>query len=238
MKEVYTYHHLPERVTSTMPDVQVIDMTDHTSVISSELHQAMTHSLTNNEQVILLLNRRGYHNYVICESCGFVPKCKDCDVSLTYHHKKQKLQCHYCGYQTTPMTTCRECGSEHLQYEGLGTEQLEAHVQELFPDVSILRMDKDTTSTKQAHQTYLNEFEAGQHHILIGTQMIAKGLDFLNVGVVGVLDIDSLLHLPDYHSAERTYQLITQVAGRAGRHQLQGKVYVQTLNPTLASSRK
>ena len=232
MKEVYTYHHLPERVTSTMPEVQVIDMTDQTSVISSELHQAMSYSLANNEQVILLLNRRGYHNYVICESCGFVPKCKDCDVSLTYHHKKQKLQCHYCGYQTAPMTICSECGSEHLQYEGLGTEQLEAHVQELFPDVSILRMDKDTTSTKQAHQTYLNEFEAGQHQILIGTQMIAKGLDFLNVGVVGVLEIDSLLHLPDYHSAERTYQLITQVAGRAGRHHLQGKVYVQTLNPS------
>ena len=231
MKEVYTYHHLPERVTSTMPEVQVIDMTDQTSVISSELHQAMSYSLAKKEQVILLLNRRGYHNYVICESCGFVPKCKDCDVSLTYHHKKQKLQCHYCGYQTAPMTICSECGSEHLQYEGLGTEQLEAHVQELFPEVSILRMDKDTTSTKQAHQTYLNEFEAGQHQILIGTQMIAKGLDFLNVGVVGVLEIDSLLHLPDYHSAERTYQLITQVAGRAGRHQLQGKVYVQTLNP-------
>ena len=232
MKEVYTYHHLPERVTSTMPEVQVIDMTDQMSVISSELHQAMTESLAKKEQIILLLNRRGYHNYVICESCGFVPKCKDCDVSLTYHHKKQKLQCHYCGYQTAPMTICSECGSEHLQYEGLGTEQLEAHVQELFPDVSILRMDKDTTSTKQAHQTYLNEFEVGQHQILIGTQMIAKGLDFLNVGVVGVLEIDSLLHLPDYHSAERTYQLITQVAGRAGRHHLQGKVYVQTLNPS------
>ena len=232
MKEVYTYHHLPERVTSTMPEVQVIDMTDQMSVISSELHQAMTESLAKKEQIILLLNRRGYHNYVICESCGFVPKCKDCDVSLTYHHKKQKLQCHYCGYQTAPMTICSECGSEHLQYEGLGTEQLEAHVQELFPDVSILRMDKDTTSTKQAHQTYLNEFEAGQHQILIGTQMIAKGLDFLNVGVVGVLEIDSLLHLPDYHSAERTYQLITHVAGRAGRHHLQGKVYVQTLNPS------
>ena len=231
MKEVYMYHHLPERVTSTMPEVQVIDMTDQMSVISSELHQAMTESLAKKEQIILLLNRRGYHNYVICESCGFVPKCKDCDVSLTYHHKKQKLQCHYCGHQTAPMTICSECGSEHLQYEGLGTEQLEAHVQELFPDVSILRMDKDTTSTKQAHQTYLNEFEAGQHQILIGTQMIAKGLDFLNVGVVGVLEIDSLLHLPDYHSAERTYQLITQVAGRAGRHHLQGKVYVQTLNP-------
>jgi primosomal protein N' (replication factor Y) len=231
MKEVYHYHHLPERVTSTMPEVHVVDMTEQTSVISTPLHQAINQSLANHEQVILLLNRRGYHNYVICEACGYVPKCKNCDVSLTYHHQKQKLQCHYCGYQTSPMTTCPECRSDHLQYEGLGTEQLEDHVKELFPTTSVLRMDKDTTSTKQAHQTFLNEFEAGQHQILIGTQMIAKGLDFVNVGVVGVLEIDSLLHLPDYHSAERTYQLITQVAGRAGRHHLQGSVYVQTLNP-------
>jgi primosomal protein N' (replication factor Y) (superfamily II helicase) len=231
MKEVYQYHHLPERVTSTYPDIQVIDMTEQTSVISTELRAAMTTSLELNQQVLLLLNRRGYHNYVICEACGHVPKCKDCDVSLTYHHKKHKLQCHYCGYQTTPTTTCVECGSDHLQYEGMGTEQLQDHVQTLFPDQSIIRMDKDTTSTKQAHQTYLNEFEAGQHQILIGTQMIAKGLDFINVGVVGVLDIDSLLHLPDFHSSERTFQLITQVAGRAGRHHLQGKVFVQTLNP-------
>jgi primosomal protein N' (replication factor Y) (superfamily II helicase) len=230
-KGVYQLLRLPDRYAASLPSIEVVDLTQTPGVLSLPLTKAIGQSLQRNEQVLLLQNRRGFHNYMICQACGHVPKCPDCDVSLTYHQKAHSFVCHYCGHKSTPPTTCSMCHSEQLDYQGVGTEQLEALVKETFPLAKVLRMDRDTTGTKQAHETYLTAFEAQEYDILVGTQMIAKGLDFKNVGLVGVIDVDSMLQLPDFHSSERTYQLLTQVAGRAGRHLVAGHVIIQTYNP-------
>ena len=230
-KGLYQLLRLPDRYAASLPTIEFVDLTDHPGVLSARLTQAMEQSLQQKEQILLLQNRRGFHNYMICQACGHVPKCPDCDVSLTYHQKAHSFVCHYCGHKSIPPTACSMCRSEQLDYQGVGTEQLEALVKETFPMASVLRMDRDTTGTKQAHETLLTAFEAREYDILVGTQMIAKGLDFTNVGLVGVIDVDSMLHLPDFHSSERTYQLLTQVAGRAGRHLVPGHVIIQTYNP-------
>ena len=228
---VYQLHRLPERYNASLPSIEIVDLTEEEGIFSAALLQAMDATLARNEQLILLQNRRGYHNYMICLDCGHVPHCPHCDVSFTYHQRANSFVCHYCGEKAVPPKTCPVCQQDHLDYQGVGTEQIERLVQERYPDKHVLRMDRDTTNTKQAHQTYLDAFEARQYDILVGTQMIAKGLDFTNVGLVGVIDIDSMLHLPDFHASERTYQLLTQVAGRAGRHLVPGHVIIQTYNP-------
>ncbi len=230
-KGVYQLLRLPDRYAAQLPTIEIVDLKESPAMFSDALLQAMRERLARNEQILLLQNRRGYNNYLICETCGHVPKCPDCDVSLTYHQRGHRFVCHYCGHKTSPPTSCAQCGSETLRYEGAGTEQIEERVHALFPQANVLRMDKDTTGTKQAHQTYLDAFEAREFDVLVGTQMIAKGLDFTNVGLVGVMDIDTMLHLPDFHASERTYQLLTQVAGRAGRHLVPGHVIIQTYNP-------
>ena len=230
-RNVYQLHKLPERYNASLPSIQIVDLTLEEGIFSQALLDAMDATLARNEQLILLQNRRGYHNYMICLDCGHVPHCPHCDVSFTYHQRANTFICHYCGEKATPPSVCSVCQSDHLEYQGTGTEQIERLVQERYPTKHVLRMDKDTTSTKHAHQTYLDAFEARTYDILVGTQMIAKGLDFTNVGLVGVIDIDSMLHLPDFHASERTYQLLTQVAGRAGRHLVPGHVIIQTYNP-------
>jgi primosomal protein N' (replication factor Y) len=228
---VYQLHRLPERYNASLPTIEIVDLTEEEGVFSNALIQAMDATLARNEQVILLQNRRGFHNYMICLDCGHVPHCPHCDVSFTYHQRANSFVCHYCGEKATPPKVCSVCNQDHLDYQGIGTEQIERLVQERYPNKQVLRMDRDTTGSKQAHQTYLDDFEARKYDILVGTQMIAKGLDFTNVGLVGVIDIDSMLHLPDFHASERTYQLLTQVAGRAGRHLVPGHVIIQTYNP-------
>ena len=180
---------------------------------------------------MLLLNRRGFSTHVHCPSCGHVAQCAHCDVALTFHRKAAALVCHHCGWETAPMAKCPKCSAAALRYQGLGTEKLQQELEERFPDRVIQRMDSDTMSKPGSHQRVLDAFKAGLIHILVGTQMIAKGLDFPNVTLVGVVNADVGLHLPDFRAAERTFQLLAQVAGRAGRGDKIGTVMVQTFTP-------
>ena len=182
---------------------------------------------------MLLMNRRGYHAFVSCRSCGHVMKCPNCDVSMTYHVSggDNLLHCHYCGHAEPPPAICPECGSRYIRYFGAGTQKVEEELHRLFPGVGVVRMDIDTTSGKDGHQKLLDEFRSGRARILVGTQMIAKGLDFPRVTLVGVVAADMTLNLPDYRARERTFQLLTQVAGRAGRGEIPGQVVVQTYKP-------
>lgn len=237
MKGVYQLVELQHRATSTpLPNTQIVDMTleakkGNLSIISDKLYQTILDRLKKDEQVILLLNRRGYHHFILCRSCGYAMMCENCDISLTYHKRIQRLKCHYCGYETKPPKVCPMCGSEHISGFGYGTEKVEEELRQLFPDTTILRMDVDTTRRKGAHERILRQFREKKAHILLGTQMIAKGLDFEDVTLVGVLMADTTLKLPDFRASERTFQLITQVAGRAGRHREQSDVIIQTYNP-------
>jgi primosomal protein N' (replication factor Y) (superfamily II helicase) len=191
--------------------------------------------------VILFQNRRGFAPYTECKQCGHVPHCIQCDVSLIYHKNQQKLTCHYCGYSITPPKTCSACGSNQLHYKGMGTEKIEEDIEILFPNAKIARMDLDSTRSKYAYKQLIDDFESGNIDILIGTQMVTKGLDFNNVNVVGILNADSILNFPDFRSFERAFQLMTQVRGRAGRSNKKGKVFIQTSktdHPVLAHVKK
>ena len=195
---------------------------------SPRLLEEIEKSLLNKEQVILFQNRRGFAPVCSCKSCGWTAKCQSCDVSLTYHKQQQLLKCHYCGYSENLVKKCKACTSIEVQIKGYGTEKLEEELQPFFPDCIIKRLDLDTTRKKNAYQTIINDFENRNIDILIGTQMLTKGLDFDHVSLVGIINADALLNFPDFRSYERSYQLMAQVSGRAGRKNKQGKVLIQT----------
>jgi primosomal protein N' (replication factor Y) (superfamily II helicase) len=199
--------------------------------LTPPLYEAVSRALMAREQVILFQNRRGFAPYTECRKCGHVPHCVQCDVSLIYHKQQQKLVCHYCGYNINPPSTCSACGSNQLHYKGFGTEKIEEDIEILFPSAKIARMDLDSTRSKYAYRQLIDDFESGNIDILIGTQMVTKGLDFTNVSLVGVLNADSILNFPDFRSFERAYQLLTQVRGRAGRSNKMGRVIIQTSQP-------
>lgn len=199
--------------------------------LTPPLFNAIENALSKKQQVILFQNRRGFAPYTECKQCGHVPHCIQCDVSLIYHKHSQKLTCHYCGYSIAPPKTCSACGSNNLQYKGMGTEKIEEDIEVLFPKAKVARMDLDSTRSKYAYKQLIDDFEGGNIDILIGTQMVTKGLDFNNVSVVGVLNADSILNFPDFRSFEKAFQLITQVKGRAGRDKEKGKVFIQTTQP-------
>ncbi len=219
-----------------LPTVHVVDMRDelkmgNRSVFSGALLNGLKSCLDAGKQAILFVNRRGYSTFVSCRSCGYTVGCTQCDVSMTYHSSENVLRCHYCGQEAAVPSVCPECGSSYIKYFGVGTQRVEEEVKKYFPQVPVLRMDNDTTHTKDAHETLLSGFRRGEARVLVGTQMIAKGLDFPNVTMVGIIAADAMLKLPDYRSAERTFQLLTQAAGRAGRADSPGEVFLQTYDP-------
>ena len=219
-----------------LPAVTIVDLREelkngNRSMFSETLVEAMRQRLDRGEQIVLFLNRRGYSSFVLCRDCGTVVQCTNCDISLTYHRSQEKLKCHYCGYEEYVPQECPQCQSDHIRFFGTGTQKVEEEIYRFFPEARVLRMDVDTTKKKGAHETILDAFGEGKADILLGTQMIAKGLDFPNITLVGVLSADTSLHLPDYRAAERTFQLMTQVSGRAGRHELPGEVVIQTYTP-------
>ena len=201
------------------------------TMFSRRLREALTQRLERGEQTVLLLNRRGYSTFVMCRSCGYTAGCPHCEIALTYHQRSGVLRCHYCGHAERQPEECPACGSPHIRYFGTGTERVEEELYRAFPGIRVIRMDVDTTGTKGAHEKLLTAFGRREADVLLGTQMVAKGLDFPLVTLVGVIAADTSLHLPDFRAAERTFQLITQVAGRAGRHDLPGEVVVQTYSP-------
>ncbi|MBL6446779.1 primosomal protein N' [Fulvivirga sp. 29W222] len=217
-----------------LPDFVVADMIRERNKklskgeFSSELVSSINQALENKEQVIIFQNRRGYSPYITCNECGWIPKCNSCAVSLTYHQYRKELRCHYCGYKEPLPSTCEACGATHLKTIGFGTEKLEEEISLLFPQARVQRMDLDTTRKKRSYDTIISDFEQGNIDILVGTQMVSKGLDFDNVNLVGIFDVDRMLHFPDFRSFERTFQLSTQVSGRAGRRNKKGKVVIQT----------
>ena len=219
-----------------LPEVVIADMRrevrrGNNSSFSTPLKEEMEKCLESGKQAILFLNRRGYSQTVICKECGYVAKCEHCDVSLTYHRDEDTLKCHYCGMRYSMLSACPDCGGKKLTYAGTGTQRIVAELQKLYPTARILRMDNDTTSGKEGHYKILKTFADKKADILVGTQMIAKGHDFPSVTLVGILDADMSLHFSDYRSGERTFQLLTQVAGRSGRAQEKGKVVLQTFDP-------
>jgi len=238
----YQLLEMPRRVLNRpLPEVGTIDLraegqrvgggTSGRGSISRLLHQAIQAALHDDGQVILLLNRRGYSTHIQCPACGEVVRCPDCDIALTHHKTGDQVLCHLCDYRASPPTRCPACDSGEIRYWGLGTQKLEAEVRARFPNAPLLRMDADTMRARGAHEKALSEFSEGKARILLGTQMIAKGLDFPNVTLVGVIQADTALHLPDFRAAERTFHLVTQVAGRTGRGEKGGRVLVQTFSP-------
>ena len=219
----------------TLPIVKIIDMKEeikkHNFIFSKELDEKIKEKLKRKEQIILLLNRRGYSSIESCNNCGEVMKCPNCDISLTYHKTSDMLRCHYCGYAIKKYIECPKCHSTDLKDYGLGTQKLEEELNKKY-NAKIIRMDMDTTSRKGAHQKIIEDFEQEKYDILVGTQMIAKGLDFPKVTLVGVINADASLNIPDFRSSERTFQLLCQVSGRAGRGEYKGEVIIQTYNPT------
>ncbi len=237
-KGVYQHLRLTQRANplATIPEVQVIDFRDYigqneTSNFTPPLLEAIQDRLAKKEQVVLMLNRRGYSSFVMCRECGTVDTCPNCDISLTLHMDTKTMNCHYCGFSKDIPQACPNCKSRSIRYYGTGTQKAYDELAELFPQARILRMDVDTTRKKGSHQTLLDQFGRGEADILLGTQMIAKGLDFPNVTLVGVLNADTALNLPDFRSSERTFQLLTQVSGRAGRAEKVGQVLIQSYNP-------
>lgn len=236
-KGVYQLINLEERVQGRpLPKVEIVDMRSelhegNRSMFSRVLFDKITHCLEREEQMVLFLNRRGFSTFVMCRDCGFVQQCPHCDISLTYHKVTQSHRCHYCGYSEKQVQQCPECESEHIRFFGTGTQKVEEELHKHFPGIRVVRMDVDTTQKKGSHERLLQNFRDQRADVLLGTQMIAKGLDFEKVTLVGVIAADSLLHLPDFRAAEKTFQLLTQVSGRAGRHQLLGEVVVQTYTP-------
>ncbi|MEX3621173.1 primosomal protein N' [Viridibacillus arvi] len=236
-KQVYTLLTLKKRaMQQSLPTVEIIDMREqlkngNRSMFSDELAEAIRIRLEKKEQMVLFLNRRGFSSFVLCRDCGTVVQCKNCDISMTYHRSQEKLKCHYCGYEEQVPHECPECQSEHIRFFGTGTQKVESEIYKFFPEARVLRMDVDTTRQKGSHERILDAFGHGEADILLGTQMIAKGLDFPNITLVGVLSADTSLNLPDFRAAERTFQLLTQVSGRAGRHDKPGEVFIQTYTP-------
>ncbi|MGG1247145.1 primosomal protein N' [Bacillus spizizenii] len=237
-KGVYELLSLKHRVNhQVMPEVSLVDMREelrsgNRSMFSVELMEKLEETISKGEQAVLFLNKRGYSSFVMCRDCGYVPQCPHCDISMTYHRYGQRLKCHYCGHEEPVPHTCPECASEHIRFFGTGTQRVEEELTKVLPNARVIRMDVDTTSRKGAHEKLLSAFGEGKADILLGTQMIAKGLDFPNVTLVGVLSADTTLHIPDFRSAEKTFQLLTQVSGRAGRHEKPGKVIIQTYTPS------
>lgn len=221
---------------SSLPDVEIIDLRNelangNRSMISSRLKEEIENNLLRKKQTILYFNRRGFSTFLMCEDCGSTFKCKRCNITLTYHKNEGKLKCHYCGYEEKVPTECPDCHSKHIKYFGAGTQKLEEDVKKMFPTASIIRMDVDTVSKKNSHEDILNTFKNDNIDILIGTQMVVKGHHFPNVTLVGVVFADNNLNIGDYRANEKTFQTLTQVAGRAGREKDQGKVIIQTYNP-------
>lgn len=220
-----------------LPEVNIIDLRQYKNAMKGNLSAALYHAIKKaigqKEQIILLYNRRGFANYLQCQSCGHIPQSPECSVSLTYHKHKNLLMCHYSGYARRVDKFCENCGSEDLEIKGSGTQKIEEELKEFFPDAKILRFDRDTTSKKDAHNKILSKFGNGDADILVGTQLVAKGLDFPNVTVVGVIDADTELAFPSFQSSENMYQLLSQVAGRSGRGEKAGAVYIQTRNPEI-----
>ncbi|MCB5951186.1 primosomal protein N' [Enterococcus sp. BWT-B8] len=237
-KKVYRHLLLTQRANSaaSLPQIDVIDMRSEVrqkniSTFSQLLQNKLQERLERKEQSVLLLNRRGYSSFVMCRDCGFVVPCPNCDISLTLHMDTKTMKCHYCGHEEGIPHQCPNCSSDKIRYYGTGTQKVEEELQQLLPGARILRMDVDTTRRKGAHERILSAFENQEADILLGTQMIAKGLDFPNVTLVGVLNADTALNLPDFRSSERTFQLLTQVSGRAGRAEKPGEVVIQSFNP-------
>ncbi|MEG7281827.1 primosomal protein N' [Bacillus sp. 0909A] len=237
-KGVYELLSLKHRVNhQVMPEVSLVDMREelrngNRSMFSIELMEKLEETIAKGEQAVLFLNKRGYSSFVMCRDCGYVPQCPHCDISMTYHRSGQRMKCHYCGHEEPVPHTCPECGSDHIRFFGTGTQRVEEELTKVLPHARVIRMDVDTTSRKGAHEKLLSAFGEGKADILLGTQMIAKGLDFPNVTLVGVLSADTTLHIPDFRSAEKTFQLLTQVSGRAGRHEKPGNVIIQTYTPS------
>ena len=221
---------------SSLPKVEIVDLKQelangNRSMLSFELYNAIEQNLKNKLQTILFLNRRGYSTFIMCRNCGYTIKCKNCNISMTYHSYENKLKCHYCGYEEKIVKSCPECGSDKIRYFGTGTQKLEQEIQKQFPQAKTIRMDVDTVTKKNSHEQILNKFKSENIDILIGTQMVVKGHHFPKVTLVGVIAADSSLNIDDYRATERTFQILTQVAGRAGRENLPGKVIIQSYNP-------
>jgi len=233
----YDLVELPTRIDAgPLPEVEIVDMRDEPPVdsegaFSRRLAVAVGEVLDRGKQVILFLNRRGYASFVQCMSCGHSEQCSECNVALTYHASGNSMRCHYCGATAPAPTKCAECGGHNLRFGAPGTQRVERAVRELFPEATVARMDQDTTTRHGSHWRILRDFAEGKTDILLGTQMIAKGLDFPGVGLVGVVAADVGLNLPDFRAGERTFQLLTQVAGRTGRGEERGRVVVQTYVP-------
>jgi len=235
-KGVYKLISLPNRVNGKkLPQVKIVDMNEEIRSSRGHFSQVLINSISNclekKEQVILLLNRRGYSSFVTCKNCGYTFKCPNCDITLTYHKSSNTLRCHYCGYGEKNYSGCPSCKENSLNNLGVGTQKVEEELRELFPSSRILRMDYDTTSRKGMHEKMINAFKNQDYDILLGTQMVAKGLDFSNVTLVGVINADTSLNIPDFRSSENTFSLLSQVAGRSGRSSKEGFVIIQTFNP-------
>ena len=235
VKGVYKLLSLPNRVNGkSLPKIEIVDMNEeikhNRGHISNYLLEKMIETLNDNNQIILLLNRRGYASFVTCKNCGYTEKCPHCDITLTYHKTSNMLRCHYCGYAKKMDKICSECGEEAITSLGTGTEKIEEKINKLIPNAKVLRMDYDTTSKKGMHSKMINAFKNHEYDILLGTQIVAKGLDFSNVTLVGVINADTSLNIPDFRSSENTFSLLSQVSGRSGRSDKTGQVIIQTFN--------
>lgn len=237
LRGAYSLHTLTERYGSAvLPDVTVVDMkkdkqSGNKYAISSELLEALENNLNNKKQSILLINRRGYNTFAACDSCGTVITCPSCSISMTYHSANNRLMCHYCGYSAPFTNTCPDCGKDNVRYSGFGTQKIEKEIEELLPEARVLRMDTDSTSSRQEFEKGLSDFADGKYDIMLGTQMVAKGLDFEKVTLVGVISADQQLNNDDFRSEEKTFDLLTQVVGRAGRGENKGSAIIQTMTP-------
>ena len=221
---------------SNLPKVEVVDLREelangNRSMISNKLHEEIEKNIKSKNQTILFLNRRGFSSFVMCRDCGYTIKCKRCNISLTYHEFSNSLKCHYCGYEIKNVNLCPKCSSKNIRYFGTGTEKLEEEIKKMFPNATTIRMDIDTVSRKNSHEIIINKFKNENIDILIGTQMVVKGHHFPNVTLVGVIAADYSLNIEDYRANERTFDILTQVAGRAGREKRNGRVMIQTYNP-------
>ena len=221
---------------SNLPSVEVVDLKrelalGNKSMLSQSVYNSIKQNLEDKHQTILFLNRRGYSTFIICRECGYTMKCPNCNISLTYHSFQNRLKCHYCGHEEQVVKICPSCGSDKIRYFGTGTQKLELEIKKIFPEASTIRMDVDTVTKKNSHEEILNKFKNENIDILIGTQMVVKGHHFPKVTLVGVVSADSSLNIDDFRANERTFQILTQVAGRAGRENLPGKVIIQTYNP-------
>ena len=235
-KGVFKLLELPNRINGkSLPKVEIVDMNKSLGksrgYFSPSLIESISNCLEKKEQVILLLNRRGYASFVSCKNCGYTFKCPNCDITLTYHKSSNTLRCHYCGHGEKVYLNCPECGEKSLNNLGVGTQKIEEELSKIFPNNKIVRMDYDTTSKKGMHEKIIEDFKNHEYDILLGTQMVAKGLDFPNVTLVGVINADTSLNIPDFRSSENTFSLLDQVAGRSGRSEKEGKVIIQTFNP-------